>query len=115
MKKLKQLLEEEANAPIVPPSGVQSACKRGLELKDEYGGDGLTPAAVSWARKIANGEAVSPEKLSKMNAYFARHKVDKKKNWDSPPTPGYVAWLLWGGDAGRAWASQNANKGQPKK
>jgi len=42
-----------------------------------------------------------------MASYFARHAVDKDvDNWgdDEDPTPGYVAWLLWGGEPGRDWA-----------
>ncbi len=41
-----------------------------------------------------------------MYSYFKRHTIDKQaKNFgdDKNPSPGYVAWLLWGGDAGYAW------------
>jgi hypothetical protein len=44
-----------------------------------------------------------------MYAYFARHEVDKRgKNFgnDAKPSNGYIAWLLWGGDPGRAWATK---------
>ena len=36
-----------------------------------------------------------------MRAWHARHAVDKRPDWDNPPTPGYVAFLLWGGEPGR--------------
>jgi hypothetical protein len=44
-----------------------------------------------------------------MKAYFDRHEVDKKgKGWspgeDGYPSNGRIAWALWGGDAGWAWA-----------
>ena len=54
--------------------------------------------------------SISPDKVRRMAAWLARHRVDL----DSPradayldgesdrPTPGQVAWLLWGGDLGRA-------------
>jgi hypothetical protein len=43
-----------------------------------------------------------------MKAYFDRHEVDKQgKDWDNKerPSNGKIAWLLWGGDAGRTWAT----------
>jgi hypothetical protein len=57
------------------------------------------------ARSLA-GRDVSPDKLRRMRAWFARHESDKRPGWDraGKETPGYVAWLLWGGDAGRSWA-----------
>ena len=72
------------------------------------GGDGLTSQTVREARTIAGRQDVSPDKLRRMRAWFARHESDKKPGWDKPgkETPGYVAWLLWGGDAGRRWAEQ---------
>ena len=45
------------------------------------------------------------EVIKKMHSYFARHNVDKKgKDWDND-SPGKVAWLAWGGDAGRKWVN----------
>ncbi len=46
-----------------------------------------------------------------MHSFFARHAVDKdtkthKWNSDSDPSAGVIAWLLWGGDAGKAWADR---------
>jgi hypothetical protein len=48
-----------------------------------------------------------------MTSYFARHALDKKaKDFgkDDDPSAGYVAWLLWGGDAGRDWAKTIAGR-----
>jgi hypothetical protein len=46
-----------------------------------------------------------------MRSYFARHEVDKQGTGWSPgedgyPSAGRIAWALWGGDAGRAWANR---------
>lgn len=99
--------EKYADIDFKPPQGVRDALKRGLELHEQgYSGDGLQPETVSWATKLARGESVSPDKARKMSAWFARHAVDEKPNWASDKTPGYVAWMLWGGDAGRAWSSK---------
>ena len=50
-----------------------------------------------------------------MHSYFARHAVDKDgkaHEWDSnkDPSAGYIAWMLWGGEEGRAWADRHAAK-----
>jgi hypothetical protein len=44
-----------------------------------------------------------------MRGYFARHASDRSAaGWGSRsnPSAGWIAWLLWGGDAGRAWAER---------
>lgn len=86
----------------VPPKGVQAACRRGLDLAGEYGGPGLTAGAKARARRMANGEAQSDAQLARIRSFTARHDSYEKQS--SPPSPGYVSWLLWGGDAGKAWA-----------
>ena len=88
------------------PAIVRKALEKGLQLRPEYGGKGLVPNTITWARKLAKGAPITPQKARKMHAYFARHTVDKRANWDNPPTPGYVAWLLWGGDAARTWVKK---------
>jgi hypothetical protein len=40
-----------------------------------------------------------------IHSYFQRHAVDKLWQRD-PPSNGWIAWLLWGGDAGREWATK---------
>ena len=94
----------------VPPKAVQQAAKKGLDwYKEGHGGDGLVPKTIREARDMANGSAISVEKIMRMRAWFARHSVDKQseswhKGTDSKPSPSQVAWALWGGDAGRVWA-----------
>jgi hypothetical protein len=44
-----------------------------------------------------------------MRGYFARHASDRSAaGWGSRsnPSAGWIAWLLWGGDPGRAWADR---------
>jgi hypothetical protein len=48
-----------------------------------------------------------------MVSYFARHEVDKRgKNYgnEDNPSAGHIAWLLWGGDEGHAWALELKKK-----
>lgn len=103
---------------LKPNQAMVSAFRRGLELhKQGRSGEGLMGATVSWARRAAAGESLTPEKVRQMNAWFARHAVDRKPGWSLPgkETPGYVAWLLWGGDAGRTWAADKVRELEDKK
>lgn len=94
---------------LTPPQGVRAALRRGLELHEAgASGEGLQPETVAWARRMARGEQASREKIIKMRAWHARHAVDKRPGWDNPPTPGYVAFLLWGGEPGRVWSNKVA-------
>ena len=101
-----------ADIDFKPPAGVRAELKKGLEWhKQGHSGDGLVPATVSWARRMANGEPISPDKAVKMRAWLARHEVDKKGKGFRPgepgfPSPGRVAWALWGGDPAVGWSNK---------
>ena len=89
-----------------PPETVQRAALRGLELRREFKRGG-TEIGVARARDLSGGRNVSDETIQRMVSYFARHEVDKKaEGWgsESDPSAGWIAWLLWGGNAGKAWA-----------
>lgn len=96
-----------------PPQGVRDAFARGLVLHEEgHSGDGLQPDTVAWARRLAAGEDVTFEKARRMAAWFARHDnpVERRARERDKKSPAYVAWLLWGGDPGLAWASKLARQ-----
>jgi HK97 family phage prohead protease len=93
-----------------PPSGVREEAARGLAWRDEYGRGG-TAVGVARARDLSNGTNISPDTAKRMASYFARHEVDKQGQGWSPgedgfPSAGRIAWALWGGDPGQAWASK---------
>ena len=112
---------------LVPPVEVRRQFAEGLRLLSlGLGGDGLRGETVQWAERLARGEPATPEKLRLMRAWFARHgasplEADARHRQanqiaqGAPPrrAPALVAWLLWGGDAGRSWASQMAPRGNP--
>jgi hypothetical protein len=101
------LLGRHDHINFKPPKGVRAACKRGVQLYEEgHGGDGLRPATIRWARRLAAGNDITPDKARLMRAWLARHASDRRPNWDNPPTPGYVAWLLWGGDDAVGWSNK---------
>jgi HK97 family phage prohead protease len=91
-----------------PPSGVRAEAKKGLAWRKEFNRGG-TAVGVARARDLSNGKNISPQTARRMKAYFDRHEVDKKgKGWgpgeEGFPSAGRVAWALWGGEAGYAWA-----------
>lgn len=95
---------------FTPPQGVRDEAAKGLEWRDQYGRGG-TLIGVARARDLSNGARVSPETIKRMASYFARHEVDKQGTGWSPgqdgfPSAGRIAWALWGGDPGQAWANK---------
>lgn len=98
----------------VPPQGVREAAEQGLEYRRQYGRGG-TDTGIARARDLAAGKGIPPETLARMRSFFARHEQNRvppteKTEPDGGPTNGWIAWLLWGGDAGRRWAESQAQK-----
>jgi HK97 family phage prohead protease len=94
---------------LTPTEGMASAAKRGLRLHEEgKSGDGLKPETVARAGRLSRREQMNEDWVREMNAWFARHEADRRPGWDDAgkETPGFVAWLLWGGDAGQSFAAR---------
>lgn len=91
-----------------PPPAVAAAARRGLELraKQPPSNRGGTPVGIRRAAQLANREPVSLSTLKRMVSFFARHEVDKQGEGWGVDSKGYQAWLLWGGNPGRAWAKR---------
>lgn len=87
-----------------PPATVARNARKALELREKFHRGG-TEVGEHRAEQLAAREAVTDDDVKSIYSYFARHAVDERPNWDDPedPTPGYVAWMLWGGDEGREW------------
>jgi hypothetical protein len=91
-----------------PTSGMQSAARRAIKLKEQGKAKGAG-TAVGWTRagQLARGETLSLSTVKRMYSYFSRHEVDKQgKDWDNAENPsnGKIMWLAWGGDAGFSWS-----------
>lgn len=94
------------------PRDVIEELRAGLRLYERgYGGDGLRPETVKWARRMVAGEDISPEKFTLMRNWLSRHGASdaevaarhrqEQSVSDGRPSksPALVAWLLWGGDS----------------
>ncbi len=98
-----------AEIDLTPTDEMAANAARGLDLREKHGRGG-TEIGVARARDIKNRKNLSPETVQRMNSYFARHEVDKQGEGWGEDSAGYIAWLLWGGDAGRAWAKRKAEQ-----
>ena len=97
-----------------PTSGMQSAARRAIKLKEQGKAKGAG-TVVGWTRagQLARGETLSLSTVKRMYSYFSRHEVDKKgKDWDNSENPsnGKIMWLAWGGDAGFSWSRKIVNR-----
>jgi hypothetical protein len=96
-----------SDVDLTPPKGAAEAAARGLELRRKHGRGG-TEVGVARARDLSNRKTLSPSTVRRMNSYFARHEVDKQGEGWGEDSAGYIAWLLWGGDAGKSWAKKKS-------
>ena len=87
------------------PAFMRASAQRGLALHEQgFSGDGLVPATVADARRMANNEALSENKWRKISPWIARHIVDLDAVQGDEITAGLVAMLLWGGGSSKASA-----------
>jgi hypothetical protein len=111
---------------FVPPANVAAEAAKGLKYRAKASPSqkgGLTPAqaakhgigsGVQRAVNLKNRNRISFKVIKQMFAFFSRHKKNKAINPEFRNEPwkdkGYVAWLLWGGDSGFAWAKKIINQ-----
>ena len=109
--------EKYKHISFKPPKGVAEEAERGLEYRRTSGKGGLSSqdagkagigSGVQRAVNLKNRNNIAPDTIQQMLNFFSRHKKNKAISPENRGTPwedaGYVAWLLWGGDAGLAWA-----------
>lgn len=95
-----------------PNQRMASAARRGLRLREKFGRGG-TEVGVRRAHQLVEQRDLDAADVKSMHSFFARHAVDKdtkthRWNSDKDPSAGFIAWLLWGGDAGKTWADRKA-------
>ena len=100
----------ESDVDLAPTAGMVEAAARALEWRREHGRGG-TEVGVARARDISNGKNLSADTVRRMASFFARHDVDSSgtgfnSGEEGFPSAGRIAWDLWGGDAGKAWAER---------
>jgi hypothetical protein len=103
---------KKAGQTYSPNDGMKSAARRALAWKED-GKRGGTIIGLTRANQIVNGTNLSESTVKRMYSFFSRHEVDKRATGFSSgeegyPSPGRVAWDLWGGDAGFSWSRRIA-------
>lgn len=103
-----------AEKTYTPTDGMASAARRALKWKEE-GRRGGTRVGLARANQLARKESLSASTVMRMHSFFSRHAVDKKaagfnSGEEGFPSPGRVAWDLWGGDAGASWSKQKRDQ-----
>lgn len=98
-------MEFESRAvDLSAPQFMRASAARGLRLHEQgLSGDGLVPATVADARRMANGQ-VSAAKWRKIGPWIARHIDNLDAVQGDEITPGLVAMLLWGGGSSKTSA-----------
>ena len=97
-----------------PQAAVDNA-QRALDWREEHGDEVTAGTRVGWTRanQLANREPISRETIGRMAA-FRRHESNAEIADEYEGTPwrdaGYVAWLLWGGEAGVSWAERKMDE-----
>lgn len=95
-----------------PTQKMAANAKSGLELRAKSDRNG-TEVGIRRAEQLAHRRELDAADVKSMHSYFARHVVDKDGNShtlgsDDDPSADYIAWLLWGGDEGKAWSDRHA-------
>jgi len=108
-EKFNDTFEDLAKAETFrPPQSVADEAKRGILAIEEHNSKAGTQVGRVRARQLANRDNLSLETVKRMKAFFDRHEKNKEiaegKEWYEDN--GFVSWLLWGGNSGRAWAEK---------
>jgi HK97 family phage portal protein len=106
---------EQKQESHAPNDAMAAEANRGLEWRREYNRGG-TEIGVARARDISNKKNLPIETVARMSSFFARHEESSKgaegfkPGEDGYPSAGRIAWALWGGDPGKAWAESIMSK-----
>lgn len=93
---------------VIPPVSVAKEAVKGLVLRRSLPPSRrcCTDVGIRRAVQLSNRQPVSLDTIKRMRSYFSRHEADRHGEGWGVDSKGWQAWLLWGGDSGRAWAKK---------
>lgn len=102
---------------FTPPKAVAAAARKGRALRDRLPPSRrcCTSAGLAMGRRLAARTPLPERQLTRMVGYFARHEIDQQGEGWGKDSKGYQAWLLWGGDPGREWATKVLSRLEKRK
>lgn len=86
------------------PEDVAEEAREGLWYREQYGFGGTEVGEARALQLSTSRPPVTLRDIVVMRSYFARHAGDKIHQM-RPPSPGMIAWKLWGGSAGYGWVA----------
>lgn len=104
-----------ADVDLTPPKAARDNARKAIAWREKYGDEVKGGTRVGWTRasQLAKGGPLTRETVGRMAA-FNRHRQNSGIKEENKGTPwkdaGYVAWLLWGGDAGVNWAMRKMDE-----
>ena len=107
-------LKALSDIDTTPTDAMAKEAQRGLDMRKEFNRGG-TSVGVARANQLIRKERLSISTVKRMYSFFSRHEVDKRaegfrQGEDGYPSAGKIAWLLWGGDSGFAWAKRKRSQ-----
>jgi hypothetical protein len=107
-------LKALSDIDTTPTDAMAKEAQRGLDMRKEFNRGG-TSVGVARANQLVRKERLSISTVKRMYSFFSRHEVDKRaegfrQGEDGYPSAGKIAWLLWGGDSGFAWAKRKRSQ-----
>lgn len=105
------IVSQEYQSYVDYPVAASNNAKKALEWREKYPNEVKAGTRIGWTRanQLANRQPISEETIGRMAA-FERHRSNSRIDADKKGKPwtdnGYVAWLIWGGDEGIAWAQR---------
>jgi hypothetical protein len=97
-------MTHEALPMFTPPSEMRRICALGLASLARIEDVVVSNDVLEWARKIADGDNITTERLRAVRAWMRRNA--SKAIRASQDSPDWVVFALWGGEPAQRWADK---------
>lgn len=104
-QKRRERLTNSGRGAFTPPIEVSREALLGMMIYDTVVDVGYNNAVYQRGVRIAHAKPLTRKELRRMLTHFEAHQIHRNMQWADPEndTPGKIAWMLNGGDAGAEW------------